>query len=142
MDKFMLGIIAALFLVLAVGAACNLPIVGQIPDPVDEARADAVRIQAEADKQIQIMAANQDAADRAQARNSGTNWPAIMVAVIIFQSIVFVAILLFVLSYQRKAIQRNDIKQAGIIKVGSAQYIVHRDQHGQGIPYLEEIHHE
>lgn len=42
-------------------------------DPVEQAKAEAVIIkaeaQAEADKQIQIMAANQDAADRAQARN-------------------------------------------------------------------------
>lgn len=43
-------------------------------DPVEQAKADAIRIQAEADKQVQIMAANQDAADRTQARNSGNDW--------------------------------------------------------------------
>lgn len=140
MDK--LGAIFATFVTALFLGGCMVYGASANNSPVEQARGDAIRIQAEADRAVQMMYANQDAADRTAARNSGTNWPAIMVAVIVFQSIVFVAILLFVLSYQRKAIQRNDIVQAGIIKVGSAQYIVHRDQHGQGIPYLEEIHHE
>lgn len=49
--------------------ACATLATSPILDPVSQARGDAIRIQAEADRQTQLMYANQDAADRTQARN-------------------------------------------------------------------------
>lgn len=120
MDK--LGAIFATFVTALFLGGCMVYGASANNSPVEQARGDAIRIQAEADRAVQMMYANQDAADRAQARNGNNqpDWPFIAVMAFCGQTVMFIIILLFILAKTGR--QNNQAQTAEIVNIEGVSY--------------------